>query len=196
MKQVHLATLLAIALLIVACTKKENGVKIKNPSVPSYVGAIQTPTSTTSYSYEETSALVMQFENGNFHDITENQVPSEILTAFGRDFQNVHDIEWEVGLTNENIYNVEFEANRRDYEAFYENTGTLLMYVTEIWWSEVPQAVKNGVYERYSGYEVDDVDKITAGNTIIYQVDLEKGERELYVHFTENGVFISEGVDY
>lgn len=196
MKKFNVLVMALIAIMMIGCEKNSNDIVPNNPNVPAGTGAIQSPQVTNDYSNQEISDMVVQFENGHFRDIHASQVPEVITTAFIRDFQNVRDVEWEVGVSNPDVYEVEFEAAGRDYTAFYDLQGNLLMYIVELWWNEVPQAVKNAVSAKYAGYYIDDVDRVSVGNTVIYQVDLEKGNSEIFAHFTENGDFISEGIDY
>ncbi|MDR2064188.1 MAG: hypothetical protein LBP85_00530 [Prevotellaceae bacterium] len=56
--------------------------------------------------------------------------------------------------------------------------------------SELPEAVKNTVFAQYSGYRIEDIDKISIGIIHLYKIELENYNTEITVILKDNGVII------
>ena len=168
--------------------KKNNsgnpGSKPSEPNVPS----------DGSYTDAEIDALLLAYHRGKDRDIRAADVPALVITAFNAQFTSAWDIEWDyVG----DVYNVDFEIGNTDYEAWYMKDGTILMYMKEIRYSEVPMAVQSAVASKYANYKIDGADYFQKGSIKGYLIELEnkKTDAELIVLYKEDGSFISEQYD-
>jgi hypothetical protein len=180
------------AMIFASCEKVENGVYVDKHDDDN-MGSMLSP-ATVDLPDEQITTLITELKTINLHDALPD---AEQITRLNTDFPNARDVEWETGNTSAGlIYEAEFEIANRDYNACYNAAANLLMYVVEIKWSEVPQAVKNTIYANYSGYHIDDYEKINLGGAIMYQIDAEKGNDERFVLLREDGVLINEGIDY
>lgn len=118
-------------------------------------------------------------------DIPESQVPSVIVNKFKAEFPKAKDVEWE--LKGEE-YNVEFEIGWfSDYEAWFSTSGQLLRYKQEISRRDLPIAIKDAIKNQYSGYHIDDVEKIVENGKEIYKVEIEKGNDDRNLLFSADG---------
>ncbi len=108
------------------------------------------------------------------------------------DFPGAADIDWEVG---NNIYNVEFEIDWVDYEAWYDQNNNLLTYKYEIKPSKLPAVVVNAINQKYPKYRIDDADRFVKGSVSGYIVSVEKGKMEYKASFKDDGTLLSEVVD-
>ena len=77
----------------------------------------QVPAISKKYSEQKVYELMMRYNTSNKYNGAANAAVSK---AFGRDFPNAYDIEWE---TNDEIYEVEFEIRNRDFKAYLRQRG-------------------------------------------------------------------------
>lgn len=176
------ATFAVVSVLCVSCEDEtvnpDKGLSVSNPGAP------VVPVITAQYSIEEIAEMIRLFNISRENNVVP---PTELQQKFKTDFPNVYDVEWEFGA---DIYEVEFEIAYRDYDAYYDRQGVLLMYVTELMLSELPEAVKNAVSARYYGYRIEDIDRINIGTDIFYRIELENGNIELTVSLKPDGTLI------
>lgn len=122
-------------------------------------------------------------------DIPESQVPSVVLNTFKQQFPKASDVEWE---KKGDHYNVDFEIGFfTDYEAWFDATGNMLKYETEISESDLPKAVKQAISSQYPDFRIDDADKIVQDGNETFLVEIEKGNVEKHLTFSANGSVVS-----
>lgn len=149
-------------------------------------GADPAPNVATGGSDDEVVKMIETYKSSHSHDVT----PPELLRKkFNADFPKATDVEWEVA---ENIYEVEFDISFTDYKALYDEKGNLLMYMTDIPKSKIPAIVMNAFNGKYPKYKIDDVDKITAGKHVYYEIEGERGDLDIKALFKDDGTFIKE----
>jgi hypothetical protein len=148
----------------------------------------ETPPVSGTLTDEETDALIATYYAGNDTDVLTANVPAAIRTSFTTLFPTAREIDWD--LSNE-VYKVDFEINNVDYDAWYNSVGTLLTYKFDITRSSLPQAVQTAIANRFSGYTIDDVDKVMKSHSIGYFVELERGNVEENAYFSEDGSYLS-----
>ncbi|UMB61312.1 PepSY-like domain-containing protein [Lutibacter sp. A80] len=121
-------------------------------------------------------------------DIPQNQVPSLVINNFKKKFPKAKDIEWEYKKNN---YNVEFEIGLfTDFEAWYDNSGKLIKYSEEISKRNLPKIIQENIKKNYQNYHIDNIEKVVENNSIIYYVEIEKGNNEINLKYLENGKLI------
>jgi len=178
MKQIVACILLLwCSFAFIACDKDMPG----NPI------SLQVPPAEDFYTPEELNNLLITLIQCYDRDII--APPDVVNAAFRNQFQNAYDIEWE---TCANLYKVNFEIARLDYDAVYDNQGNLLLYKYDIPNRELPAAVKQTINAKYSGYCIDDVDKVILANFICYDVDIERNDYDIWVYIKEDGTFLYE----
>ncbi|MCU0444321.1 MAG: PepSY-like domain-containing protein [Microscillaceae bacterium] len=124
-------------------------------------------------------------------------VPADILRVFKYEFPEVDasTVEWSWEVYNK-IYEAEFVFENREYEVEITVTGHHLLTEIEIPTKELPKIVKKAVEEKYPDFEIEEVERIEYSNgDIHYEIDLKHEEKELEVHFREDGLFVAEGED-
>jgi len=152
----------------------------------------QNPAISTRYSESETAKIIEQFRAAE----SQSTVPSGSLQQkFRTDFPKASDVEWE---TANSIYEVEFEIRFRDFKAFYDVNGNLLMVIEEIRKSALPAVVKNAAEAKYPKFRIRDTYKIRRGTEIVYKVEMEKSfsDTEVTLFVKSNGVVLDERIDY
>jgi hypothetical protein len=154
--------------------------------------AQENPAISKEYSNEEIARMVRTYKRAHSHDV---MPPEMIQQKFRVDFPKAHDVEWE---TDGKIYEVEFEIKFRDCQAYYDAKGNLLMYVKEIYRSELPAIVKNAVENKYPKYRFDDIDKIWRGTEVFYKIEVENksSDTEIKLLLKEDGTIFEEKFDY
>ena len=117
-------------------------------------------------------------------DLNPTDVPSNLINSFNKEYANATDVEWERDTEN---YKVDFDVDHIDHEVWYNVSGTVVKKEQDIAEASLPKAVRDAISAKYSGYRVDDVEKVCQNNTTSYQVELEKTGEDLHLIFDENG---------
>lgn len=103
-------------------------------------------------------------------DIPQSNVPAAVAAAFGKQFPKAMDIEWEMST---GLYKVEFELDRRiDHEVWFDEAGRIVKHQEEISLKELPGKVRDMIKRDFSGYTIDDLERITESNKVVYKVEL------------------------
>lgn len=103
-------------------------------------------------------------------DIPQSQVPSVILNQFNKQFPKATDVEWEM---DGNFYNVDFEIGWNiDHEIWYNAEGKMVKHKEDISKSELPKAVNDRIQADFSGYSIEDLERITDNGKVIYKMEL------------------------
>jgi uncharacterized membrane protein YkoI len=103
-------------------------------------------------------------------DIPQSQVPSVILNQFNKQFPKTTDVEWEM---DGNLYNVDFEIGWNiDHEIWYNAEGKMVKHKEDISKSELPKAVNDRIQADFSGYSIDDLERITDNGKVVYKLEL------------------------
>jgi hypothetical protein len=149
------------------------------------------------YSNEEIVQAIEKHKASRSYDVAP---PAALLQKFHADFPKARDVEWE---TAGDVYEVEFEIGTfeigsRDYDAYYDATGNLLMVVEEIRRSELPAIVKNAAENKYPKYHFEDIHKIRRGTETLYKVEMEHSfsDMEVKLLIKADGAFLEDRVDY
>jgi hypothetical protein len=144
--------------------------------------AAQNPTVSTKYSDSEIAALIQDFKRSRTHDVWATGVLAE---RFRQDFPNAHDVEWE---SNGEIFEVEFEIGRRDFYAFYDRDGNLLMFRQEIRRSQLPTDVRTAAVSKFPRHRIDNVYRFVKGTRTFYRVEMEGlRDHEPWLYIDANG---------
>jgi hypothetical protein len=150
----------------------------------------QNPAISARYSNEEIAQMIKTYQTSHSHDVVP---PDNLQQKFQLDFPKAHDVEWEMA---HDIYEVEFEISFRDFKAFYDANGNLLMTREEIRHSELPAIVKNAAESKYPKYAFDDIYKIRRGTEVFYNIEMEHGKMEVKLSIKSDGTVVKERVDY
>lgn len=150
----------------------------------------QNPAISTKYSNSEIAAFVQNYKNTRERDVFADGI---LLERFQRDFPKASDVEWE---TNGEIYEVDFDVKFRDFAAYYDKEGNLLMYKQEIREKELPAIVKTAAESKYPKYKFEDIEKVVKGTETFYKVEMELRDTEVTMFIASEGRIINEKFDY
>lgn len=126
-------------------------------------------------------------------DIPTADVPQAVQQAVTARYANAHDIDWE---KHGNYYEAEVEIKGQpDIHLLLDANGTVVAEKHEVKDKRLPAAVEKAIQAKYSGYRVDDVDRIVRNGQTYYQVELDAlMKRDVHLVFTEDGT--EQQVDY
>lgn len=129
-------------------------------------------------------------------EILQSQVPSLILKHFQATFPEASDIEWKQEGEH---YKVEFDLGvfmlTNDHEAWFDKEGNMVRHIEEISKNDIPQKVLTRIKNDFNGYRIEDPEKITEKQTVIYKMELKKSSSEWEVLIDENGNVLGKKVD-
>lgn len=134
------------------------------------------------------AAILFCYGTIHAQDISASEVPEVVKNALLKTHPNPKDVEWE---RKGEYYNVEYEIGRHDHELWISPSGQIVKHKEELSANALPQGLRNKIKSDYKGYKVDDVDKLTIGNQVLYKIELESGrgsnKTELDLILDENG---------
>ena len=138
-----------------------------------------------------TAALALLLLNGFSQDKKDAKagkqvnVPETVKKAFAADYPKVAKVKWSLEKPGE--YEAEFDFNRSEMSAVYNDKGSLLETETEIKRSELPQAVQSALIKDFAGYKLDEFEKAEAKGVITYEMEAKKGKVLYELIFDGNG---------
>ncbi|MBS1614428.1 MAG: PepSY-like domain-containing protein [Bacteroidetes bacterium] len=139
-------------------------------------------------------AVLLSTGTATAQKLAQAQVPSVIVNSFQKSFAKAYDIKWEM---DGSLYKVEFETGMLgdDHDAWYDATGKIVRHKEDIAQSDLPAKVSATIASQYSGYAVDDVDRVTEGSSTSYKVELKKPHDKWKVVFDSEGKVLSKIAD-
>jgi Protein of unknown function (DUF2874). len=145
--------------------------------------------------YSEDGILVKKVtdvDNDNDDDDYEDYIPStpsnNISDYINKIYPNARiiDIDHEDGVTE-----VEIIDGKIKRELIFNSANQWIRTITEIRRSELPKNILDAILSsEYKTYEIDDIEFIQEPNSEFYLVELEKGELEVKIKISKEGVII------
>lgn len=116
---------------------------------------------------------------------SKNQIPDAVRTAFTAQYPTAIEVEWEI---KGGKYNVEFRLGANEVEAWYNTDGGWIRSETELYASQLPQAVSAYVVSNYPSFQIDDCSFVEMPSGSFYLIELEKkGSPDVYLKLSANG---------
>ncbi|WP_270516607.1 PepSY-like domain-containing protein [Sanguibacteroides sp. AM78-02pH3A] len=120
-------------------------------------------------------------------DDDNNYRPNEkVIGTFNSKYPDAQHVEWEI----KNNYNVaEFRNNGIKTETWINSSGIWYMTESDIPFESLPEAVKTSFNaSEYAQWRKEDVDKVErADMETIYVIEVEQGNQEMDLYYTEDG---------
>src|SRR5690606_24064662 len=104
--------------------------------------------------------------------------------SFDTEFPEAVKPDWEKKREN---FEVDFELNKADHTALFNNKGRRVMLKQEMALKLLPGPVVEKLQREYANYRIGDIDKIEKEGNIYFQVTLEGKFLEKEEIFTEDG---------
>lgn len=120
------------------------------------------------------------------NSVAADQVPVAVREAFTRNFPAVK-AKWEV--EDDGTYEAAFKRDGTEMTASISAAGELLETEAELDEKDLPAAVRNALNARFTGYEIEESERITyPDGTTAYEVAVEgDDDRELELLFAADG---------
>ena len=119
----------------------------------------------------------------------EEKIPAAAKSGFAAKFPTAQKVKWSMEKPGE--FEAEFTLNDVETSALVDAKGTLLETEAEIKESELPQAVKATIAKDFTGYKLDEIEKVTdMKGTITYEMEVAKGKEKHEVTFDMAGKIV------
>jgi len=122
------------------------------------------------------------------------QPPEATTAAFQKKFPTATSVQWEQEA--DGIYEADFKANGKKMSAAFSAAGIWLETETDIKTKSLPEAVRAAIAKAFSGYEIEEAERVETPEGVAYEVKLEKEadgkETELEVLFAEDGKLLKQ----
>ena len=119
------------------------------------------------------------------NDYPVSKIPSVVQNAVKAKFPGAINIDWE---KNTNEYQAEFNLKGIEHTVYVDTSGNLLSFKHDIKVSELPAPIISAISTVYTGYKIDDTEKIEKDNVVYYQAELEsKKNKDLQLIFSADG---------
>jgi len=102
----------------------------------------------------------------------QSNIPSLVSNSFHQQFSNATHVEWEM---EGDIYNVEFDANNNEHEAWIDSKGKIIKHKEDLKLNQVPANIKEAAKRDFPDYKIDDADKYVSDGKTTYVLELDKG---------------------
>lgn len=121
-------------------------------------------------------------------------VPEGVKSSFNERYPNAKKVEWE---QKNGYYVADFRNDGCETDAWFDGSGIWYMTETDVPFDALPEVVKSAFRSsQYGSWRVDDVDKLEKnGLELLYVIEVEQGEREVDLNYSEDGVLVREIVD-
>lgn len=119
-------------------------------------------------------------------EIASSKVPSVVLNAVSEQYPAKDNVEWKkLGK----LYEADIDLNdSMDVTVQVNEAGQVMMQKQDITTAELPAAILSAVQAQYADYMVDEVEKVTKGSTVYYQMELEaSGKKDKKIVFSADG---------
>lgn len=108
-------------------------------------------------------------------DVQPDKVPVAVRQALLDTFPTSSYIEWE---KNGKDYEADFTQDAHEYAALFNPTGNLLQHKHTIPAADLPDAVTASIQRRFTGYTLDELEKVLKNGGTYYQVEVETSTKE------------------
>jgi len=137
-----------------------------------------------------TAFLFLSVSPSYANDLTEAQVPAAVQKSVKDKYPSADKISWE---KSGEYFQAEFKIDRqKEVEMLLDTKGNIIKIYEDIDQSELPKPILNKIQSSFPDYKLDDIEKITKDGSLIYKVELKKGQEEKTVHYNGNGELINQ----
>ncbi len=119
----------------------------------------------------------------------DEKIPAAAKTGFAAKFPTAQKVKWSIEKPGE--FEAEFTLNGVETSALLDAKGILLETETGIKESELPQAVKATLAKDFTGYKLDEIERVTdMKGTVTYEMEVAKGKEKQEVTFDMAGMIV------
>ena len=123
--------------------------------------------------------------------VKESEVPAAVKQAFKQKFTAVKSVRW--SKESENEFEAEFKINGVEHSSNFDNAGKWLVTETEVKTKDLPVAVIAVLKKDFIDFKIEEAEKVeNAANELFYELALEKGESNIELKISPEGIIISK----
>uniref|UniRef100_UPI0040482177 PepSY-like domain-containing protein n=1 Tax=Mariniflexile sp. TaxID=1979402 RepID=UPI0040482177 len=127
-----------------------------------------------------------------FCSCNEQTLPRAVQIQFLELEPSAHNIDWSL---NKHLYRAYYTLDEHKYTSYFDKDGNWLETESEIDRSELPVEILNTVTEKLNDYTIIDIELVkTADNKILYEIDLQKGDKIYDILFNEAGKILRKKI--
>lgn len=134
--------------------------------------------------------LALGFQSCDDDDDKDIIATPELTSAFEAQFPKVdiRFVQWEWD-GRRNAYEADFWEDNYEKTAWFSPDYVWQMTETDLNppYSEVPSAVLNAASAQHPDYQIEDIDLVETPTNDYYVVEMEQGERDIYLNIEEDG---------
>ncbi|WP_106830593.1 PepSY-like domain-containing protein [Parabacteroides pacaensis] len=118
----------------------------------------------------------------------------KVAAEFKNQFPSASHVSWE---TKTGYHVADFRDGSYEVEAWFTSDGLLVLTETDIPFEALPKPVQTSFKEsNYKNWKIEDIDKVKRIDTeVVYIIEVEQGEKEVDLYYSENGILIKEVLD-
>lgn len=184
MKSKFLMLAAAVSLGMMACNDANNGEASVGDST-SVVTSTTTDNTSVDLDVPATARTSFETKYPNASNVKWNRYKPDA------DRSTLEASDWRYNLDTSD-YEVSFNWNGEDYYAWYNDGEWIRASSPMKDHSKLPAAVNTAIRNQFAGYTIVEVDKEHDKDRTTYEVDMEKGEDKMKVHFDENGKVVKK----
>ena len=117
-------------------------------------------------------------------------VPELVKKAFVAKYPKATKVKWSLEKPGE--YEAEFNLNKSEMSAVFDEKGNCLEVETEIKQSELPQGIKTSLAKDFAGYKIGEVEKAEANGATNYEMEAKKDKVKYELVFDNSGKLIKK----
>lgn len=129
-----------------------------------------------------TLAAILTLSLGVF--AADENVNSQVLDAFKKDFANATEVNWTSGA---DYYKASFHMNGRKIYAYYSTEGDLMGLTRYISSADLPLMLQTNLKKEYGDYWITDLFEVAKEEGTSYYVTVEDADHKVVLKSTEGG---------
>lgn len=118
------------------------------------------------------------------------EVPSNIKSAFAKQFPKATNVKW--AKENSKEWEAEFKMNAKEYSANFDFNGKCVETEHEISVTEIPLAIKAILDKEFAGYKIKESEISETEKAKLYEFELQKDGKKTEVAIDVNGKIIKK----
>lgn len=121
-------------------------------------------------------SLIILLASCSTQEIPASKVPSVVLNTVVEKYPATNEVDWKRANKQ---YEAEVKLNdSTDVTFLIDDGGRILKEKEDIDHTGIPAVILNAIANSYTGYAIDDAEKLSIGENIYFQLELEGGSRK------------------
>ena len=112
-------------------------------------------------------------------------VSRSVLKSFSNEFAGARNVSWE--SLNEGIYKVTFNYEKKNVQAFFDESGNMIATGSEISEEQLPLLVSKSLKSKYDGFKKNEIIEFTMNGETQYLVTVTNGKKGEVLKISNQG---------